>query len=112
MRTRTVTERIGENTGPIDWDYDFESHGWNLDGSTNPKCVAIGKATLQRLCDAGGKGQVKFYGEWRDVLAVGMYDGWPYWRPVPSVCLNTFFGAEWHSFLDLRDFRENPAAGS
>lgn len=38
---------------------------------------------------------------WGDVLDVGMYDGWPYWKPVPSVYSRGPLGGEWHCFSML-----------
>lgn len=108
MKTHMVQVREGENLGPIDWGYDFDQHDWNhgSDGGTNPVCVEQGKQVLRELVEANNSGSVSIYGEWRTVLDVGMYDGWPYWRPVPSVCISVAFGTEWHSFSSLRGFKQ------
>ena len=108
MKTYMVERREGELLGPIDWRYDFESHGWNHDGGTNPKCVQQAIVALWQVDAHNGRGEVELYQCWHSVICYGMYDGWPYWRPVPSVCVATPFGAEWHSFLALRGFRANP----
>ena len=107
MKTRIRTERIGENLGPIDWRYDFEQHGWDREGGTNPEFIQQGILALWECDAAHGRGEVCLYQCWHRVLDCGMYDGWPYWRPVPSVCIDTAFGAEWHSFLPLREFRRH-----
>jgi hypothetical protein len=104
VKTHTVTVREGENLGPVDWDYDFEQHDWDHGGGTKPLCVQEGKKVLQQLVAADG-GRVWLYDQWRDVLDFGMYDGWPFWRPVPSVCVATFVGPEWHWFGSLRGFK-------
>lgn len=112
MRTRTVTVREGELLGPIDWSYDFASHGWDRAGCTNPQCVQAGVETLIALDAHHGKGTVALHGMRHRVLAYGMYDGLPYWRPVPSVCVAVLFGAEWHCFASIHDFQpEAPADG-
>lgn len=102
MRTRTITVREGEYLGPVDWSYDFWSHDWDNGGCVNPVCVEDGIRALVRLVK---QPETKFNrcndGISQEILCVGMYDGWPYWRPVPSVCVMTPFGAEWHSFAGL-----------
>ena len=108
MKTRTVEIREGELLGPIDWRYDFESHDWNHGGGTNPECVQQGISILWQIDANKGLSQVMLYDFWHTVVARGMYDGWPYWRPVPSVCLQTPLGVEWHSFVQLRGFRRKP----
>jgi hypothetical protein len=35
-----------------------------------------------------------------------MYDGWPFWRPVPSVLIAGPFGAEWHWFGAISEIRQ------
>lgn len=105
MKTRTVTVCEGELLGPIDWSHDFASHGWDRDGCTNPECVAGAVEELRKLDDHNGQGSIAIHETRLRVIAHGMYDGWPYWRPIPSVCVLTAFGAEWHSFLSVRDFQ-------
>ena len=106
MKTTTVTKREGEFLGLVDWDYDFASH---FTGYGNPEIAARfceEAVKMLRLLSAGGSWQATTDGGWprvgwREVISVGMYDGWPYWRPVPSVCLSGVFGSEWHSFSSL-----------
>lgn len=43
---------------------------------------------------------------WKDVLEVGMYDGWPYWKLVPSVLMKNWMGASWHSFSSITSIRK------
>lgn len=104
MRTRTVTVREGEYLGPVDWDYDFASAE---DGRMNhvDERVALFREmaggvergeTWQATTD-GGWPRIG----WHQVLTVGMYDGWPYWRPVPSFCTCGPLGPEWHSWGTL-----------
>ena len=99
MRTRQVTERIGEYLGPVAWDYDFWSHDWDHDGSVNPECVERGVRNLVRIAaEPEQKWDACIVGCWQPIEHVGMYDGWPYWRPVPSICTRSWLGPEWHSF--------------
>lgn len=113
MRTETRTVRIGENVGPIDWHYDFRSHF---------DCYATSDAGKQEQCDrhvarlrtivehfttgkpirATTDGGWPRYGIHR-VADVGMYDGWPYWAPTPSVLLAGPMGSEWASFARITD---------
>lgn len=105
MKTRTVTERIGERLGDIDWSYDFRSHCWGTNiGGTNPEFVERAIELLRQVEEAfkaGKSVKVRYYEIFEPVIGVGMYDGWPYWRPVPSVCSCTWLGASWHCFTSL-----------
>lgn len=114
MRTETVTRRIGELLGPVDWSYDFASH-FQGDQRAEERCLKQ-LDRLRRLADAPDDWEATTDGGWPrvgwgDVLAVGMYDGWPYWRPVPSVCLRSpLGGGEWHSFTSITNI-ENKKTG-
>ncbi len=111
MRTYTQTVREGERTGDVDWGYDFRQH-FNSDARRDEICAK----SVQRFRDiadlhaAGTPVRATTYGGWPrcgfgDVLDVGMYDGWPYWRPVPSVLMRGVIGgAGWHSFCSLTDY--------
>lgn len=97
MKTIQRTERIGEYLGPVDWSYDFESHAKGM----SPSYVAECKEKLKQL--ESGDWQATTDGGWPRVgwgrvVKVGMYDGWPFWKPVPSVCIHGTLGPEWHSF--------------
>lgn len=106
MKTRTVIERIGEYLGPVDWSYDFAQHFTTLGIHDAPAKQAYIQKKIDWLREleqhpddylaTTDGGSPKF--GWHRVLQVGMYDGWPHWRPVPSVCLSGVLGAEWHSF--------------
>jgi hypothetical protein len=39
------------------------------------------------------------------LLEVGMYDGWPYWKPTPAFCYYGTLGPEWRFFTDLLDYK-------
>ena len=110
MKTRTVTEHIGEHLGPIDWSF-FESE---KSGSLNPATLEAAKERLRQLeadptafvaTTDGGWPRVG----WKEVLRVGMYDGWPYWRPYPSVQIAGTLGPEWHSYHSITDIERKPA---
>lgn len=110
MKTRMVKERVGELLGPVDWSYDFTQHDWGDGrGGVNPECSKAATEELRKvveLMDAGKRCLVSIYGEGHEVLAVGMYDGWPYWEPTPSVYLKTWMGGEWHSWDQIRCVKE------
>lgn len=86
MKTRMVEERIGEYLGPVDWTYDFSQRG---------------KELLRQL-EQPGEWQAMTYQCWRRVLRVGMYDGWPFWKPTPSVLLAGPLWPEWATFYNLQ----------
>lgn len=97
MQTRTVTERVGEYLGPVDWAHP------DLNGY--PKESEI----LQSIEDRQNREDkeedvfvvLKGYDRPRRVLVVGMYDGWPFWRPYPSVLVSGPFGSEWTPFYNV-----------
>lgn len=102
MKTRLVEERIGEYLGPIDWSYNFTQHNWGSGhGGINPDIVTPAMAMLKQL-EQPGRWQVMMYQNYDEVLCVGMYDGWPFWRPVPSVQTRTWLGPEWHPFYSIQ----------
>jgi hypothetical protein len=111
MKTRTVTERIGELLGPVDWSYDFRQHfGGTSDARIDELC-AEAVATLRLLADHPDDYEVTTDGGWPScgwgrIVAVGMYDGWPYWRPVPSVCISGTFGGEWSAFSNITSIKK------
>ena len=112
MKTYMVQQREGKLLGPIDWNYNFRSHFdcYCTDDAGKQKECDAAVAQLRSLCNGksweattdGGWPRVG----WGRVLAVGMYDGWPYWRPVPSVLIDGFLGASWHSFDSVRGVKE------
>lgn len=107
MKTRMVQERIGELLGPVDWSFNFDKHC----EAYNEELKAQAIACLRKICDepdAQWEVRSPYTGNWSDLLAVGMYDGWPYWRPVPSVNVATWMGGEWQDFTWLRAVRKKP----
>lgn len=109
MKTRQVTEYIGEDVGPVDWNYDFFSHFSGFCGSDKESYCAKHVERLRLLCN-GEEWEATTYGGWPRcgwgrVLKVCMYDGWPYWRPVPSVLTHGTLGGEWHPFCAITNIR-------
>lgn len=108
MKEYTVKRYEGELLGPIDWSYNFLSHFQNHCVSDERKQEYCNEAIERlKLLEANPSGyQVTNDGGWprmwwHDVIAVGMYDGWPYWKPVPSVLTRGTLGPEWHCFSSL-----------
>lgn len=112
MKYRTVEERVGELLGPVDWSYDFLSHfGTRCGGDEQRKAFCDEAIKNLRLLsknpdqyEATTDGGWPRCG-WGKVVEVGMYDGWPYWRPVPSVAIESTFGIAWHSFSAISSIR-------
>lgn len=80
MRTRTVTVREGELVGPIDWNHEYAKDRPQLwrDAEKDPRSYLLND---------------------REVYAMGMYDGWPYWKPTPAFLVSSpVGGSEWTHF--------------
>jgi len=109
MKSYQVTHYEGELLGPIDWAYDFAQHDWDHGGSMNPKYLQEKVAMLRQLDNGGeweatnGTGWPKI--GWGRVSSIGMYDGWPYWKPVPSIYIE---GTGWASFASFSAIRPIP----
>ena len=115
MKTRQVIERIGENLGPIDWSYDFLRH---FDGYCGPDTEKAKRCEQRKewlrqaeaSLSGGPRMEMTTYGGWPRcgwgiVIDVGMYDGWPYWKPTPSILITGPLGPEWHCFAMYSDAR-------
>jgi hypothetical protein len=84
VKTHTVTVREGENVGPVDWSHPLAADMPELwhEAERSPN---------EFLFDYGHGG--------REIIAVCMYDGWPYWKPMPAVCyVGPLNSAEWQFF--------------
>ena len=111
MKSYQVTKYEGENVGRIDWSYNFWSH-FSCYCSNDEVKRGIMERQIANLFECerrflrGERLQVRNGDYWHDVLDVGMYDGWPYWKPVPSVCESTAIGGfEWHQFPRVDELR-------
>lgn len=87
MRTETVTVRIGEDVGPVDWEHPTACDKppiW-LEAEKNPDAFLYNGRAILKLC---------------------MYDGWPYWQPRPAIqFIGPLNSAEW-DFFDSYGVRE------
>lgn len=111
MRIETRTVQIGENLGPIDWSFDFRSHFdryGSSDAQRDAACArsvrwlrsieaALAAGEPIRVTNDGGIPRCGIH----PVIEIGMYDGWPYWRPTPSVRVATHLGSDWYSFSSI-----------
>lgn len=110
MRTETQTVRVGERMGDIDWSYDFtegEAHyGWEPEAIERLRTLdnAFRNGTLDKweATTDGGWPRVG----WGPVYDVGMWDGGPYWKPVPSFLLGSHLGGGWHSWRMLSEIQK------
>jgi hypothetical protein len=110
MRTYTVTQREGELLGPIDWSHDFARAFDSYCTSDERKADMLVRAIenlwqVERLHLKGVLLQVREGDYWHDLLAIGMYDGWPYWKPMPAVLIRGPLGGEWRHFPCVDEFR-------
>ena len=97
MRTYQVTQREGERLGDIDWNYNFRPHfdGYCCNEQRKLEFMVAAIENLfqvERLFKKGIQLRVTEGQFAHDLLDVGMYDGWPYWKPVPSICIRTVLG--------------------
>ena len=116
MKTTTVVKREGEYLGPVDWSFDFEKFCesfYNCSAAQrHVQMLTRALETLHTLEDHLGEYEATTYGGWPrcgwgEVLKVGMYDGWPYWKPVPSVCIRSWIGGGvWSAFSSITDVRK------
>lgn len=112
MKYRTVTERVGELLGPVDWSYGFRTHfdGYCTDAAGRDVICKQHVDRLRKIVENKDDYEVTTYGGWPRcgwgiVIAVGMYDGWPYWKPVPSVLFRSTIGSEWTGFANITNIR-------
>jgi hypothetical protein len=68
MRLETQTVRIGEDVGPIDWEHPLAK-----------EMPPIWRDAEQRPDD------FTFSEYRRSIIRICMYDGWPYWEPMPAI---------------------------
>lgn len=119
MKYRTEIVREGERVGDIDWTYNFRQH-FDCYGSNDKRrdeACEEAKERLRRVESAYKEGReirATNYGGWpriglHKVIDVGMYDGWPYWTPVPSVLTAGPLGDEWHSFCSITTVEGAPS---
>jgi len=86
MRTEQQTVRIGENMGPVDW-----SHKTTKD--------------MPEIWREAEQNPDAFTFQGRMLLAICMYDGWPYWTPTPAIqFIGPMNSPEW-TFFDSYSVR-------
>lgn len=114
MRYENRLVRIGEYLGPLDESFDFDTSSSTL--SPNPSWRAKLETRIRRLASVPESELGDWYATtdggwprfgWHRVLTVGMYDGWPHWKPWPSVCSMGPLGPEWHSYGSITNIRNH-----
>lgn len=85
MKAQTVTEYVGEDTGPVDWTHpiarDKPQH-WR-DAEQHPERYRLQHGTLKSF----------------RIVKLCMYDGWPYWIPRPAIAyIGPLGSVEWDFF--------------
>lgn len=71
--------------GPVDPDYDWLSGFANYCTTDERKREYAEKAKALMLATKEGDELTRSGQFTVKVFSVGMYDGWPYWKPVPAV---------------------------
>lgn len=74
----------GTMVGPVDPDYPWGEHGVYPCDTPEQKTARIAEWKALMLSLKPGD-RVWAHQCERTVLEVGMYDGWPWWRPVPHI---------------------------
>ena len=112
MKTKTITVREGELLGPIDWNFDFKDiYPAICNGEeSHERMFQRAMTILQMLEKDPDKYEATTDGGWPrcgwgSIVHIGMYDGWPYWKPVPSVFITSMFVGDWHSFDCITNIR-------
>lgn len=99
MKTITVTVHEGENLGPIDPNWDWKAFAKQC-GERD--ATSAWQAVLK--LKPGDKVRSSHSECYWEVIQVGMYDGWPFWRPIPSYqCKGPLGTGDWHAFTWIRD---------
>jgi hypothetical protein len=89
VREWTETHREGTDVGPVDWE-----HTW-------AKELPEGLRTALQEAEKNPNNFVYIPGDFSSyqIVAVCMYDGWPYWKPGPAVAYVGPLGCiEWQWF--------------
>jgi hypothetical protein len=108
MKYHTTTVREGEFLGPIDYTHDFLQYfqgycsGPEYKQERCDKCVSI----LRQIEPEPHLWEVNVRGYWHPLYSVGMYDGWPFWKPTPAMLTGGVLCAEHHFFYDLLGCRK------
>ena len=113
MRTHTVTKRVGEFLGPVDWSFGFAEAGKDMcscgSDVAHQEFMARALSCLHEAELALWEGYTVYLNEgslWNSkVLCVGMYDGWPFWKPYPFYCTETAAGADWRPWYNAKRIR-------
>lgn len=108
MREWKETRREGEELGPIDWAHPMivkmEGERWYKDTLALLR-EAEKNPTAFQATDDGGCPKVGWY----PVLRLTMWDGWPYWAPMPCVVTLGWNGAR-HLFFENVHLERKSAA--
>ena len=111
MRSYQMTHYEGELLGEIDWKHDFARAFDCCCSSSEHKTDMLFRAIenlwqVERLYKKDVRLQVRTGDYWHNLLSVGMYDGWPYWKPMPAIMVKGPLGSgEWKHFPCVDEFR-------
>lgn len=113
MRNETRTVRVGERIADVDLAHESfdEKPAGDLIAQADriarfrEMSEGIARGETWEATTDGGWPRVG----WGKVIDVGMYDGWPYWTPMPSFLLSSHLGGGWHCWRMLSEARRAAA---
>lgn len=113
MRTYTVTKREGELLGPVDYHFPFIKHFGNhcCSDLDKKRLCARSISLIRDIENAKKEGTTVYaetYGYFHEVLAVGMYDGWPFWEPTPAILVKGAIGNGWQFYYNIQSMKIEP----
>lgn len=94
MRTWTQTHHEGTDMGPVeDWSHEFVQRALERNEGLTLETLKDMAANPENYLVSDYGGWPRF---WRGVIAVRLYDGWPYWKVAPAVLTEgPLGGGEW-----------------
>ena len=102
---KTITVREGE------WfvfDPDYDWYQYNI-YPNNPETVErkIKMFTeIEKLFREGKRIRISYDSMMGgNLLNIGMWDGWPFWKPTPYVLLKHWSGSEKHTWYDIQSYK-------
>ena len=95
-------ERRGSVVAPVDPEFDFHQGFQTMGSPDEVKARYAEKAKRLMLLIADGDKVEVSGGYVHTVLDVGMYDGWPFWKPTPAaLCTGPLGVGDWAFYYNI-----------